>query len=546
MAEAQIQEGTAGKYAIFGEIAAGGMATVHIGRLLGPRGFARTVAIKRLHAQFAREPDFVAMFLDEAHLVARIRHPNVVPTLDVVATGDNLMLIMEYVAGESLARLWRAAAATNRIPTNIASAIAVGMLHGLHAAHEAKNEFGEPLDIVHRDVSPQNVLVGTDGVARVIDFGVAKAIGRLQNTGGEQLKGKVPYMAPEQMRSAPVNRRSDVFAAAVVLWEALTMKRLFASDNEAATMQKVLTMVVPAPSSIEPSLPAALDEVVRKGLERDPARRWATARDMALALELALPPALPSEVGSWVEAMAKEALATRAGRIAEMEISSTGDRAEALELIKSSEFIADTLWRDLDKPRGSRPDVGLEPESREAPRRGAASSSRDVDPSELQTSVYVPPARSSRRSAPELPQGPPARASQPRVSEPRIELEQVARARAREEPREERARQPLLGRVLGAAAVLSVVLIGACTVVLPRYVRGRAIEAAAAQGVTLTIDDVSIGSGAVRFLGLTMSSPDIDMGLPVTPSVTGASYGIIAGFQLTPDELANNRAASGS
>src|SRR5262245_51026591 len=168
-----------GRYALHGELASGGMATVHLGRLLGPVGFSRTVAIKRLHAQYAQDPEFVSMFLDEARLAARIRHPNVVPTLDVVATSGELFLVMEYVPGESLSRLARAARdRMERMPPRIVSAIMSGVLHGLHAAHEAKSERGEPLGIVHRDVSPQNVLVGTDGVARVLDFGVAKAAGR--------------------------------------------------------------------------------------------------------------------------------------------------------------------------------------------------------------------------------------------------------------------------------------------------------------------------------------------------------------------------------
>src|SRR6478736_1694730 len=173
----------AGRYALYGEIAAGGMATVHIGRLLGPVGFARTVAIKRLHPHYAKDPEFVSMFLDEARLAARIRHPNVVPTLDVVALDGELFLVMEYVQGESFARLVREARrARLDVPPEVISAIVVGALNGLHAAHEATSERGEPLNIVHRDVTPQNILVGSDGVARLLDFGVAKAAGSLHAT----------------------------------------------------------------------------------------------------------------------------------------------------------------------------------------------------------------------------------------------------------------------------------------------------------------------------------------------------------------------------
>ena len=180
-----------GRYAIYDAIASGGMARVHLGRLLGPAGFGRTVAIKRLHAQFAENPDFVTMFLDEARLASRVRHPNVVPTLDVVAAEGELLLVMEYVHGEPLSRLLRTLSPRReRIPLRTTCAIVSSLLHGLHAAHEAKNEAGQDLGLVHRDVSPQNVLVGLDGVVRVADFGVAKAVVKAHTTREGELKGK--------------------------------------------------------------------------------------------------------------------------------------------------------------------------------------------------------------------------------------------------------------------------------------------------------------------------------------------------------------------
>jgi serine/threonine protein kinase len=151
-----------GRYAIFDEIASGGMAAVYFGRLLGPAGFSRTVAIKRLHSEFAKDPDFVAMLLDEARVAARIRHPNVVSTLDVVFDGGELFLVMDYVEGESLSRI-RRASHEKLIPISVVSAILTGILQGLHAAHEATSEGGQPLVLVHRDVSPQNILVGIEG-----------------------------------------------------------------------------------------------------------------------------------------------------------------------------------------------------------------------------------------------------------------------------------------------------------------------------------------------------------------------------------------------
>jgi serine/threonine-protein kinase len=295
------------------------MATVHIGRLLGPVGFSRTVAIKRLHAQFAKDPEFVSMFLDEARLAARIRHPNVIGTLDVVALSGELFLVMEYVPGESFARLWRAARENNRpIPVPIAVAILVGVLEGLHAAHEATNDRGEPLGIVHRDVSPHNILVGTDGIARVLDFGVAKAAGRLQTTRDGQLKGKISYMAPEQVQGT-VDRTTDVYASSVVLWEALTGRRLFFAENEARTLANVLYPRVEPPSRFARSVSAALEAVVMRALDPKPGGRFATAREMARALQMAVPPAPAFAVADWVESTAGATIQARASRVALIE-----------------------------------------------------------------------------------------------------------------------------------------------------------------------------------------------------------------------------------
>jgi eukaryotic-like serine/threonine-protein kinase len=296
------------------------MATIHIGRLLGPVGFARTVAIKRLHPPLARDPEFVAMFLDEARLAARIRHPNVVSTLDVVATEGELFVVMEYVPGESLARLLRAVRAANGIvPVPIAATIMVGVLHGLHAAHEAHDERGQPLRIVHRDVSPHNILVGTDGDAHLIDFGIAKARGRMQVTRQGQIKGKLSYMPAEQLMGQGLDHRADIFAASIVLWESLTGQRLYQGTDDGDVYAKVLMGKVDPPSLYAKGLSAAIDAIVLRGLARDRAQRYATAREMALALEAAIPLAPPSQVGGWVESLVGDALADRTAQIAGIE-----------------------------------------------------------------------------------------------------------------------------------------------------------------------------------------------------------------------------------
>jgi serine/threonine protein kinase len=316
---------TVGRYLLYAEIASGGMATVHFGRLQGAAGFARSVAIKRLHPQYARDPDFVEMFLDEARLAARIAHPNVVPTLDVVAQGDELLLVMDYVRGSALSRLLRTLTQLGeRMPARIAAAIAAGVLRGLHAAHEATNELGEPLEIVHRDVSPQNVLVGTDGIPRVLDFGVAKAAGRVQTTREGQLKGKLAYMAPEQITTGSVTRKTDIYAAAVVLWEMLTGRRLFRADNEGKLLALVLDGDVHPPSALVEGLNEGFDRVVLRGMDRDPAKRYSTAREMAIDVESVVGIAPSAEVGEWVEALAADELRERTARIEEIERSVRG------------------------------------------------------------------------------------------------------------------------------------------------------------------------------------------------------------------------------
>jgi serine/threonine-protein kinase len=296
------------------------MATVHFGRLVGDAGFSRIVAVKRLHADLALEPEIASSLLEEARIVSRIEHPNVVATLDVLLAEDQALLVMEYVRGESLARLLRAARTRSvAIPPAITAGIACGMLYGLHAAHEAASESGEPLGIVHRDVSPENVLVSASGVARILDFGIAKARGRLSTTRGGQIKGKIRYMAPEQILCREVSRRTDVYAAGIVIWEALTGRRLFEGSDEAAIVTAALEHTIQAPSGVAPSAPIALDAVVLRALERNAAGRYATARDFAVAIEEAIKIATPREIGEWVERAAGDVIASRDATVAGIE-----------------------------------------------------------------------------------------------------------------------------------------------------------------------------------------------------------------------------------
>jgi len=310
-----------GRYALYSEIASGGMATVHFGRLLGPVGFSRTVAIKRLHPQFAKDPEAVSMAFDEARLVARIRHRNVVAMLDVVALSGELLLVMEYIHGESLSRLLKVMKkAGETVDPAFAVAIACDTLLGLHAAHTARSEQGLPLGIVHRDVSPQNILLGVDGTARVVDFGIAKAADRTQVTRDGIIKGKLAYMAPEQIVASKVDHRADVFSTSLVLWEMLAGRRLRQAREPVRVMADIMRGEhPPPPSSVNPAAPRALDALVLRGLEHDPAARFATAREMALALEAAHPAASSTRISSWVETHASTVLAARARELESLE-----------------------------------------------------------------------------------------------------------------------------------------------------------------------------------------------------------------------------------
>jgi|GEM_PF-330579 len=333
-----------GRYLLCDLIASGGMATVHLGRLVGAEGFSRTVAIKQLYQHFARSQEFVTMFLDEARILSRIRHPHVVAPLDVIVLDGELFIVMEYVHGVSLAELLDASAAP--IPPRIVSAIIGQTLLGLHAAHEATSENGEPLSIVHRDVSPQNILVGEDGIARVVDFGIAKAQSRARTTGDGSLKGKLGYMAPEQLRNQRVDRRTDLFTTGIVLWEALTGGRLYAADNVPALFDRLENTTAQAPSELVPDLPPELDQVFARAITLDPAKRVATAREMALELQRAIAPASTLEVSEWVESLSGPALLARAQRISELEAVDITQLTRDLPRIKPQQVVVPD--RELD------------------------------------------------------------------------------------------------------------------------------------------------------------------------------------------------------
>jgi serine/threonine-protein kinase len=313
---------TVGRYALFEQFAAGGMATVHFGRLDGAGGFSRVVAIKRLLPHLLENQEFTQMLLKEARLAARVRHPNVVATLDVVATKGDVLLVLDYVHGEALSTLCRTQAKDKKaqVPLPIAVGIALDMLAGLAAIHDATDEKGRSLSLVHRDISPPNVLVGADGVARVLDFGIATALDHIEETAPERRKGKRGYMSPEQLRGERLTQRSDVFSAGIVIWELLAMRRLFPADQEKEPGEAVLRGDYPRVSQFRPEVPPALDDLVMRALASEPEARFASMHELADALEAAAPArANGRRISEWVFDLARDALAERKRKVARAE-----------------------------------------------------------------------------------------------------------------------------------------------------------------------------------------------------------------------------------
>ncbi|MCA9676988.1 MAG: serine/threonine protein kinase, partial [Myxococcales bacterium] len=275
-----------GRYELLRRLAVGGMAELYLARATGIEGFEKLVALKRILPQNAENDDFVRMFLDEARLSATIQHANVAQVYDIGRCDDGLFFTMEYVHGEDLRTLMQTLAKRGRsFPLEHALAAVIGACAGLHAAHERRGPDGRPLGIVHRDVSPSNVLVSYDGCVKLIDFGIAKAQRRQTETRAGTLKGKIAYMSPEQCMGVDLDRRSDVFSLGVVLYELTTGVRLFPVENEYAALRQIVDQDAPPPSRRKQGYPPELEQIVLRALRRDRAERYASAEELQLDLE---------------------------------------------------------------------------------------------------------------------------------------------------------------------------------------------------------------------------------------------------------------------
>jgi eukaryotic-like serine/threonine-protein kinase len=275
-----------GRFELLIEMGRGGMATLYLARIQGPQQFEKLLAIKRIHDHLSYEVDFVNMFQDEARIAALIHHPNVATLFDMGQIDDSYFIAMEYVHGQTLTDILKAATRhRDRFPWPVAARIVANTAAGLHAAHTLRTTTGDPLDVVHRDVSPQNILISYDGHIKVVDFGIAYAAQRLHSTASGTLKGKVGYMSPEQTDGRQVDHRSDIFALGVVLYESATVSRLFRGQTDAETLLKVRQAEVPSARQRNPDLPAELDIILRKALARRPEDRYDSAEELSDALE---------------------------------------------------------------------------------------------------------------------------------------------------------------------------------------------------------------------------------------------------------------------
>jgi serine/threonine-protein kinase len=298
-----------GRYELCFELASGGMASVYLARIDGVSGFEKLVALKRIHRHLAKEQGYVDMFLDEARIASRITHANVCSVFDFGEADGEHYIAMEYLVGEPLSRLMSRAAGhqsqrrSQLLPLRMARIIA-DACEGLHAAHELKDANGDLLHVVHRDVSPRNLFVTYDGAVQVVDFGIASANQRLHHTVTGKVKGTFAYMAPEQLTSHPIDRKVDIWALGVTLWEMLAVKRLFKRDTTANTVHSVLYDEIQPPSVHRPQVPEELDRIVLKALRRDPKDRWRTAREMGKALRKFLGTQSeimgPAELSEWM------------------------------------------------------------------------------------------------------------------------------------------------------------------------------------------------------------------------------------------------------
>lgn len=336
-----------GNYALVGEIAVGGMAEVFLGIRRGLENFLKVVVLKRVLPHFSTNEQFIRMFIDEARIAARLDHPNIVRTYEFGEVDGQYFTVMEYLPGEDLRSVLRELShAKQWMPLHLATGIVMQLCAGLHCAHQLTDTTGHPLNLVHRDVGPANIIITYGGEVKIIDFGVAKTNTTATATG--TIKGKLAYMPPEQILASGVDQRSDIFSVGVVLWELLTGRRLFGRTTDAATLYAIMHDRVAPPSRYRPEVPRELDAIVMTALSRNPDDRYATAEDMSDALE---------------QFMARQAKYDPRALAAIVEDLFGTTRANAKRAISQTRSLGHNIALVMKQRQGSRPDVGPSPET---------------------------------------------------------------------------------------------------------------------------------------------------------------------------------------
>jgi hypothetical protein len=398
------QGATLGRYELLAPIGTGGMATVILARQRGPGGFEKAVVLKVVHPHMAHDRAAIEMLLDEARVAAQISHHNVVQTYELGEASGTYYIAMEYLAGESLSHVLKAATTGSPAPRPVLGArIVADVAEGLHAAHELRGFDGSPLGVIHRDVSPSNVVVLYNGGVKVVDFGIARANGRVTSTQTGKVKGKYGYMAPEQIRGEKIDRRSDVFALGVVLWEVLALRRLFREDNIAETLHQILTAERLPPSAYRPEVSPALDAIALRALELDPDRRYATAAEMKVAIDDAIWQSRcgAGDIQAYMTGLFADRIAERQQILAR--VAHTAPRLTRREMAVIGAAFDDTSSLQLIAPSGQRRDEAQIPTVR-MPSHAHAHAMTEVTPLAVPAigapeppPFLVPPTRRTRR-----------------------------------------------------------------------------------------------------------------------------------------------------
>ncbi len=275
-----------GSYTLLERIGIGGMAEVFLARHTGVEGFEKDLVIKRIRPHLSALPSFVSMFLGEAKLAAQLAHPNIVQMYDLGKISDSYFIAMEYIAGRDMSAVIPKAKATGiPFPVEYALKIASNVCEALHYAHTKADTVGMPLHIVHRDVSPENVRIAWTGAVKILDFGIAKAATQLHETKAGEIKGKLCYMSPEQVMGKDIDHRSDVFSLGVVMYECLIGLKLFSGDNDLAIMNNIIDGKIYPPSYFREDVPADVEAIVMKALEKDRKKRYQTANDLQFDID---------------------------------------------------------------------------------------------------------------------------------------------------------------------------------------------------------------------------------------------------------------------